>query len=108
MLERNAVCLQENAQPRGGFGEGSYRERGGQIMQRPEGQYKEGYQNRGEQLEPTKNPNAMEVNKGREEDRTCFVYEKQGHIAKNYWQRKKRKRRVVEMLQELAKDNDRQ
>jgi len=31
MLGRNAVCPEGNAQPRGGFGGGSYRGRGGQI-----------------------------------------------------------------------------
>ena len=29
-------------------------------------------------------------------------------MAKNYWQRKERERRVVEILQELAKDNGEQ
>jgi len=32
MLGRNAACPQKNVQPRGGFGEESYRGRGGQIM----------------------------------------------------------------------------
>jgi len=36
MLERNAVCLQGNIQPRGGLGEGSYRGREEQITWRPE------------------------------------------------------------------------
>ena len=32
MLERYMACLQKNAQPRGGLGEGLYRERGEQIV----------------------------------------------------------------------------
>ena len=35
----------------------------------------------------------------------CYVYRKWGHMAKNCWQRKKKERRIVEMLQESAKDN---
>ena len=42
---------------------------------------------------------------GRGGDRTCFVCGKWGYIAKNYWQRKERERRIVETLQESAKDN---
>jgi len=33
-LQGNIVCLQENMQPRGGFGGGSYKGRGGQIVWR--------------------------------------------------------------------------
>ena len=47
----------------------------------------------------------MEVDRGRGEDRTCFVCGKWGHMAKNCWQGKGREKRVVEILQELAKDN---
>jgi len=32
--QENVVCPQENVQPRGGFGGGSYKERGGQIVWR--------------------------------------------------------------------------
>jgi len=71
-------------------------------------QYRKGYQNRGEQLGPARDPNTMEMDRGKEEDRMCFVYGKWGYMAKNCWQRKGRERRVVEMPQELAKDNGRQ
>jgi len=50
----------------------------------------------------------MEMDRGKKEDRMCFVYGKWGYMAKNCWQRKGRERRVVEMPQELAKDNGRQ
>jgi len=50
----------------------------------------------------------MDVDRGRGGDRTCYVYGKWGHMAKNYWQRKGKERRVVEILQELAKDNGEQ
>jgi len=53
-------------------------------------------------------PGPMVVNRRREEDRTCYVYGKWGHMAKNCWQRKGREGRIVEMLQELAKDNGEQ
>ena len=47
----------------------------------------------------------MDVNRGRERDKMYFVYRKQDYIAKNYWQRKERKKRIVKMPQEPAKDN---
>ena len=47
----------------------------------------------------------MNVDKGREKDRTCYVCGKQDYMAKNCWQRKGREERIVETLQELAKDN---
>jgi len=50
----------------------------------------------------------MEVDRGREGDRTYFVCGKWSHMAKNCWQRKGREGRVVEMPQELAKDNGEQ
>jgi len=49
-------------------------------------------------------PNVIDVDKGREGDRTCYVCGKWGHMTKNYWERWKKKR-VVEMPQESAKDN---
>jgi len=30
----------------------------------------------------------MDINRGREGDRTCYVYGKYDHIAKNCWQKK--------------------
>ena len=68
-------------------------------------QYRVGYQNRAEQQGLERDPNIMDVNRGRERDKMYFVYRKQDHIAKNYWQRKKRKKRIVKMPQEPAKDN---
>jgi len=56
------------------------------------------------QTGPRRDPNAIDVNKGRGGDRTCYVCEKWGHMAKNCWERWK-KGRVVETLQESAKDN---
>ena len=56
------------------------------------------------QMGPRRDPNAMDVDKGRGGDRTCYVCRKWGYMAKNCWERQK-KGRVVETLQELAKDN---
>jgi len=50
-----------------------------------------------------RDPNAMDVDRRRGGDRMCYICEKWGHMAKNYWERHKGK--VVEMLQELAKEN---
>ena len=47
----------------------------------------------------------MDVDRGREEDRICYMCGKWDHMAKNCWQKKRREGRIVEMLQELAKDN---
>ena len=52
---------------------------------------------------PRRDPNAMDIDKGRGEDRTCYVYRKWDHMAKNCWER--HKERVVEILQESAKGN---
>jgi len=104
-LGRNAVCPGGNAQPREG---GSYRGRGGQITWRMGGGYKQEGRgnmfNKGRtQVGPRRDPNTMDIDKGREGDRTCYVCRKWGHIAKNCW--KRHKERVVEMLQESAKEN---
>ena len=40
-------------------------------------QYRAGQQGLG------RDPNAIDINRGREEDRTCFMYRKWGYIAKN-------------------------
>jgi len=50
----------------------------------------------------------MAVDRGRKEDKTCYVCGKWDHIAKNCWQRKERERRIVKTSQELAKDNGEQ
>ena len=57
----------------------------------------------GAQTGPRRDPNAIDVDRGREGDRTCYICEKWGHMAKNYW--KRYRERVVEMLQESAKKN---
>ena len=65
MLGRNAARLGGNAQPRGG---GSYGGRGGQITWRTEGGYRErGGNMGGVQVGPRRDPNAMDVDRGRGE-----------------------------------------
>jgi len=51
-----------------------------------------------------RDPNIIDVDKGREGDRTCYMCGKWGHMAKNCWERWK-KGRVIETLQESVKDN---
>jgi len=97
MLGRNVACPEGNAQLRGG-----------QIMWRTvEGYRGEGEGNtsnrEGAQMGPRRDPNAMDVNRGRGGDRMCYVCGKWGHMAKNCWER--HKGRVVEMLHKLAKEN---
>ena len=57
----------------------------------------------GAQTGPRRDPNAMDIDKGKGGDRTCYVCGKWGHMAKNCWER--HKGRVVETLQESAKEN---
>ena len=92
-------------QPRGGE---SYGGRGGQIIWRTGGGYRGGeggnmFNRGGAQMGPRRDPNAMDIDRGKGGDRTCYVYRKWGHMAKNCW--KRHKGRVVETLQELAKEN---
>ena len=79
-------------------GGGSYGGRGGQITWRTGGGYRGGGGNtfnRGEtQVGSRKDPNAMNIDRGRGGDRTCYVCGKWGHMAKNCWER--HKGRVVE------------
>ena len=94
-----------NAQPRGG---GSYGGKGGQITWRIGGGYRGrgggSTLDRGEgQTGPRRDPNAMDIDGSRGEDRTCYMCGKWGHMAKNCWER--HKGRVVETLQESAKGN---
>jgi len=88
------VYLGGNVQPRGGYGGGSYGGRGGQITWRAEGLstgegYREGgegenpFNREGTQTGPRRDPNAMDVDKGRGGDRMCYVCGKWGHMAKN-------------------------
>jgi len=102
ILGRNMACPGGNALPRGGYGGGSYGGRGGQIMWR-QGETSRGYREEGNTIDregnqsgPQRDPNAMDVNRGREGDRTCYIYGKWGHMAKNCWER--HKGRVVETL----------
>ena len=86
MLERNAVHPGGNAQPRGG---GSYGGRGGQITWRTGGGYSGGgegnmFNRGGAQMGPKRNPNTMDIDRGKGGDRTCYVCGKWGHMAKNY------------------------
>jgi len=105
ILRRNAACPGGNAQLRGG----SYRGRGGQIMQRwgdNGGEYRGGGNtlNRGgNQPGPQRDPNAMDVDRGRGGDRTYYHCGKWGHMTRNCWE--KNRARVVKMPQELAKES---
>jgi len=111
MLGRNAACPGGNAQPREGFGGGSYGGKGGQITWwagvPQTGGNKGGGENtfnrEGYQTGPRRDPNAMDVDRRREGDRTCYHCGKFGHMAQNCWERNKA--RVVEMPQESAKEN---
>ena len=48
------------------------------------------------QMGSRRDPNAIDIDKERGGDRTCYVYGKWDHIAKNCW--KRHKGRVVETL----------
>jgi len=105
MLGRNAACPGGNTQSRGG---GSYGGREGQITWRMGGEYRggggENMSNRGgAQMGPRRDPNAMEIDRGKGGDRICYVYGKWSHMAKICWE--KHKERVVETLHELAKES---
>jgi len=104
-LGRNTACPGGNVQPRGG---GSYGRREGQITWRTGEGYRGGEGGNtsnkgGAQTGPRRDPNKMDVDRGREGDRTCYVCGKWGHIAKNCWER--HRGRVVETPQESAKEN---
>jgi len=103
ILERNAACPGGNVQPKGGFGGGSYGGRGGQITWWAGVLLTGGNREGGNQTGPRRDPNAMDVDRGRGGDRTCYHYKKFGHMARNCWE--KNKARVVEMPQESAKEN---
>jgi len=85
VLGRNAARLEENMQPRG---RGSYGGRGGQITWRMGGEGGGGgggnTSNRGgAQTGPRRDPNTMDVDRGRKGDRMCYMCGKWGHMAKN-------------------------
>ena len=50
------------------------------------------------QMGPRRDPNAMDVDKGKGEDKTCYGCEKWDYMAKNCWERWGKKERIVEML----------
>jgi len=96
VLGKNMACPGGNVQPRGG---GSYGGRGGQITWRMGGEYRREGGNMlnrgGAQMGPRRDPNAIDVDRGRGGDRTCYVCGKWDHMAKNYWER--HRGRVIEM-----------
>ena len=113
MLGRNVACPGGNVQQRGGYGGGLYEGRGGQITWRTGAQYTSvgnrggNLLNRGgNQLGPWRDPNAMDINRGKGGDRTYYHCGKFGHMAQNCWERNKA--RVVETPQESAKENGEQ
>ena len=55
------------------------------------------------QMGPRRDLNAMDVDRERGGNRTCYICRKWGHMAKNCWER--HKGRVVEMPYELAKES---
>jgi len=76
MLGRNVACPGGNMQSRGEYGGGSYRRRGGQIIWRARnnsGGYRGLSVPSQNQMGPKRDPNAMDVDKGRRGDRTCYV-----------------------------------
>ena len=75
MLGRNAAYLGGNTQPRGG---GSYGGKGGQIMWRMGGEYRgrggrSTLDREGGQTGPRRDPNAMDIDRGGGEDKTCYM-----------------------------------
>jgi len=104
VLGRNTACPGGNVQLREGVGGGSYGGRGGQIMHRW-GETGGGniFNREGNQLGPRRDPNAMDVDRGKGGDRKCYQCEKLGHMARNCWERNKA--RVMETPQESEKEN---
>jgi len=89
MLGKNAAHPGGNAQPRESFGGGSYRGKGGQITWRAGVLQTGGNRggggntfNRGRyQTGPRRDPNAIDIDRGRGENRTCYHCGKFGHMA---------------------------
>jgi len=70
ILERNMAHQGGNAQPRGGYGGGLYGGRGEQIIWRAGGGNP--FNREGTQTGPRRDPNAIDVDKERGGDRTCY------------------------------------
>jgi len=89
MLGRNTAYPGGNAQPRRGFGGGLYGGKGGQITWRagvPQTGGNRGgegntFNRGGYQTGPWRDPNAMDVDRGRGGDRMCYHCRKFGHMA---------------------------
>jgi len=47
----------------------------------------------------------MDIDRGKGKDRMYYIYGKWGYIVKKCWQKKRREKKIVEILQESAKDN---
>jgi len=60
----------------------------------------------GTQIDPRRDPNAIDVDRRKKGDRMCYMYRRWGYMAKNCW--KRHKERVVETPQELAKESGEQ
>ena len=78
MLGRNTTCLGENVQSKEGYGGGSYGGRGGQITWRMGEEYREEgggnmFNREGTQIGSRRDPNAMDIDRGRGGDRMCYV-----------------------------------
>ena len=78
ILERNMAYPGKNVQPRGGYGGGSYGGRGGQITWRMGEEYREEgggnmFNREGTQIGSRRDPNAMDIDRGRREDKMCYV-----------------------------------
>ena len=88
VLGRNAAHPRGNTQLRGSFEEGSYRGKGEQITWQAGVPHIGGnrgggntFSRGGNQTGPWRDPNAMDVNRGRGGDRTCYHCGKFGHMA---------------------------
>jgi len=89
MLERNTACPGGNVQPREGFEEGSYGGKGGQITWQAGVPHTGGnrggggniFNRGGNQTGPQRDPNAMDIDRGRGGNRTCYHCGKFGHMA---------------------------
>ena len=111
MLGRNMVCLLENAQQRGRFGGGLYREKGEQIMQKTEAQnFRKEYQNRRNQYRGTETglgPIVVDRGERREGYQICFNCGGFGYMTWDYRSKKQKvgEERRINQRDELSKEN---